>query len=345
MNFSNLEQRMAQTYIDLFPRFVPDENAPVSVSEQEEFYALIKNLYQLAFDEPLLFVSTLHEDDAHPNRFNKSSYGKPDLQKDMKKFIKEMDTLLQNMYLVGQGSVVEFSKRQRNILSKLGINDFTKLPKAWVWMSSRPEANVVTFSHCLFNKDYPYTSEIYARLLGETAFHKLENWMIGQGYKRYDIYKLIGSDCKLSLSYANPLWDAEPPRGGFEYKIRHTGISARYEALVQNPPVFGLCIPNGLKAYLNVFDSMNEKLQKFVIAHTKKCDGCRYCVQTDKTGSRPLVYVKVNYEQKEYNLCPYFPGYSYCWTSVDDDLANQLIDFLSFMDKYIMDATPRRFKK
>jgi hypothetical protein len=243
------------------------------------------------------------------------------------------------MYLIAQGSAVKFSKRQQNILSKLGINDFTKLPKAWTWMSNRPEASIVTFSHCLFNKDYPYTSEIYACLLGETAFRKLENWMIGQGYKKYDIYKLIGSDCKLSLTYANPLWSDDPPRGGFEYKIRHTGISARYESLVQKPPVFGLCIPNGLKDYLNVFDSMNEKLQKFVIAHTKKCDGCRYCVQTDKTGSRPLVYVKVNHEQNEYNLCPYFPGYSYCWTSIDDDLTNQLIEFLSFMDKYLPDTT------
>ena len=84
MSYANLEQRMAQNYIDMFPSFIPTENAPVSVQEQEHFYNLIKTLYQLAFDEPLLLVSLLHEDDAHPNRFNTSSYGKPKLKTDIK---------------------------------------------------------------------------------------------------------------------------------------------------------------------------------------------------------------------------------------------------------------------
>jgi len=335
MVFTSLEQRMAQTYIDMFPQFIPDENAPVSISEQKVFYTLIKSLYQLAFNEPLLFVSVLHEDDAYPNRFNKSSYGKPDLQKNMRKFLKEMDTLLQNMYLAAKDSDVKFNKKQQNILSKLGINVSSKLPKAWTWMSNRPESDISKFSHCFFKKDYPYTSDIYAHLLGEQAFRKLENWMIGQGFKKFDIYNVTASDCKLSLTYANPLWTNEPPNGGFEYKIRHTGISARYEPLAQDPPVLGLCIPNGLKTFLDVFALMNDKVQDFIVSRTKKCDGCKYCIQTDKTRSRPLAYVKVNYEKKEYKLCPYFPGYSYCWTSINNDLADQLIEMLSFMDKHM----------
>ena len=181
MVFNNLEQRMAQAYIDMFPQFVPDEQASVSVSEQKQFYDLIHNLYQLALDEPLLFVVSLHEDDAYPNGFTASSYGKPDLKKDMKKFLKVIDTLLQNMFLLGQNSVVKFNKKEQIILSKLAINDFAKLPKAWTWMSNRADANIIAFSHCLFKKGYPYTSDIYARLLGESAFRKLENWMLGQG--------------------------------------------------------------------------------------------------------------------------------------------------------------------
>ena len=69
MAFESLEQRMAQTYIDMFPAFVPDEKSDISASEQEKFYTLMKNLYQLAFDEPLLFVASLHEDDAYPYRY------------------------------------------------------------------------------------------------------------------------------------------------------------------------------------------------------------------------------------------------------------------------------------
>ncbi len=333
MNFENLEQRIAQTYIALLPPFVPDDNASVSVSEQKKFYDLIKNLYQIAFDDPLLFVASLHEDDAYPS-YIKSSYGKPELQVNMKKFSKTIDILLQNMFLIGQGSEVKLDKRQKGILSKLGINDFTNLSAAWVWMSTRPDSGLTDFSFCLFNKNYPYTSDIYARLLGEAAFRKLEDWMIAQGYKRFDIYNITASDCKLSLSYANPIWSEEQPNGGFEYKIRHTGISARYDPYFKNPVVFGLCIPNGLKTYLEAFNSADNSVQNFIIEHTKKCDGCRYCVQTDKTGTRPLAIIKVVHGGKEYNLCPYFPGYSYRWSSINDELVERLIEMLAFMDKF-----------
>jgi len=104
--------------------------------------------------------------------------------------------------------------------------------------------------------------------------------------------------------------------------------------VVQNPPILGLCIPNGLKPYLLDFDSANKIIQEFIVSRTKKCDGCRYCVQTDKTKTRQLAYIKVKYDQKKYNLCPYFPGYSYCWSSIDEGLAEQLIKMLSFMDKF-----------
>jgi hypothetical protein len=190
MNFTCLEQRMAQGYIDMFPAFIPDENAPVSISEQEDFYNLIKNLHQLAYKEPLLFVNKLHEDDVYPGRYKKS-YGKPKLIQDMRKFTKAVDELLHIMFMLGRGEVIDLKKRQATILSKLGIDDLTKLPEAWNWMATREETNFSKFSHCMFNNRYPYTSEIYSRLLSietqnkesyisalsETSFKKLENWI------------------------------------------------------------------------------------------------------------------------------------------------------------------------
>ena len=334
MNYPSLEQRMAKSYIDLFPEFVPEDEAPVSISEQEDFYLILKNLYQLGFDEPLLFVPSLNEDDVYPNGLKKS-YGKPQLAVNMKKFIKSMDSLLQNMFLIGQNSAFKEDKYQQVIFSKLGINNIKKLPSAWTWMARRPETNIIKFSRCYFNNDYPYQSDFYASLFGGSSFRKLENWMIAQGYKRYDIYEINQWHCKLSLTYANPLWNKELPKSGFEYKIKHTGISAIYDPYFKDPAVFGLCIPNGLKKILEAFESMDEKLQKFIVKQTKECDSCRYCVQTDKTGSRTFAYVTVDYEQKNYNLCPYFPGYRYCWISINDNLADQLINFLLFMDGFI----------
>lgn len=333
MTFSSLEQRLAQGFLDMLPSFVPDKNAPVSVPQQEDFYALIRGLYQLAFDEPLLFVGALHEDDAYPTRFKKG-YGKPGLILDMKKFTKPVYALLQAMFLLGQGEQVALNKRQRAILARLGVDDTASPGEAWRWMATRDGAHVVRFSHCLFDDDYPYSSEVYARLLGASAFRRLEGWMLAQGYERFDAYHIIASDCDLTLTIANPRWSAEPPRGGFEYKIRHTGISAQYDGFVRTPAVLGLCIPNGLKAYLEAFDRMSGTLQAFVVQRTKKCDNCRYCVQTDKTGMRPLACIPVAFEGTAYHLCPYFPGYSYSCNSMDDALVDRLIEMLAFMDGF-----------
>jgi|GEM_PF-3305021 hypothetical protein len=150
--YKSLEQRMAQSYLDLFPAFIPDQDAEVGVLEQEEFYLLMKKLYELAYDEPSLFVPVLHEDDAYPTRY-KTGYGKP-------------------------------------------------------------------------------------------------------------------------------------------------------------------------------------ALQDFVLSKTKKCNQCRYCVQTDKTGTRPLAYVKVSRDGNSYALCPYFPGYRFCFTSLDGETADKIIERLDFMDGF-----------
>ena len=340
MTYASLEQRMAHTYLDTLAPFVPDDNgikSGITAAEQEAFYGLMHNLYRLAFEEPSLFVRQLHEDDAFPNRFHKSSYGKPGLQANMRKFTKEMDALLENMFLIGRDpSAVKLSKRQQAVLTRLGIGDMQSLPPMWKWLSARPGSTSLAFAHCFFKEDYPYTSEFFARALGDApAFRKLESWMIGRGYRRHDFLHVTASDCRISMTYANPAWSEETPRGGFEYKIRHTGISARYDREAANPPVFGLCIPGGMKDCLTAFGLMDESLQGFVLSRTKRCDGCRYCVQTDKSGSRPLAYIPITHEQSSYALCPYFPGYSYCWPGINDDLADRLIAMLAFMDDHL----------
>ena len=109
----------------------------------------------------------------------------------------------------------------------------------------------------------------------------------------------------------------------------------QYDFYTQYPVIFGLCIPNALKHFLVNFQFMESKLKNFVISRTKKCDGCKYCVQTDKTNSHPLAYIPINHENKDYNLCPYFPGGSFSWTSINNELVDQISGMLKFMDKYI----------
>ncbi len=333
MAYQNLEQRLAHTYLDTFPEFIPSDDGP-GTSEQNDFYLLLKSVYQLAFDEPLLFVSSLHEDDAYPWRFNKSSYAKPDLRKNMQTFIKAVDDLLAAMYQMGiNENSLKLSKRQRIILDRLGIGETVALPAAWTWMSRREGGNQLSFSKCLFRKDYPYPSDVFARLFGDQeAFHRLEKWMTERGYARYCCL-----DGRMSMDYANLSWDKDLPLGGSLYKVRHTGISVSYDEMAREPQLLGLRIPNGLKRYLEVFDRMDTRVKDFVVAQTKKCDACGYCTQTDKTGKRPKACIPVTYQAEIYLLCPLFPGCSFCWSSVSEALAENLIAMLTYMDSLLLE--------
>jgi hypothetical protein len=348
--FACLEQRMVNTYLDTFPSFVPSESGP-EIRAQEQFYQFMHGLYQRLSRDPALMSSTLHEDDAHTHRFNKGADNKPKLKGLMRRTIKKVDALLMFFFQAGQSGQVEgntlvvdgsvkMSKRHRLLSEQLGLHqrtesdrtvlshdDYAEMFQAWTWMATRAGASLLDFSRCLFRESYPYASDIYARLSGnEVAFRRLERYLIENGYTRMDNW-----NGTLTLDYYRTHGGKTPTKGGFQYGIHHTGISASYDPLMDSPPVFGLCIPR-MKEILAAFDSMPPRVQDFVVARTKKCDGCRFCVQTDKTGKRPLANLPVSYGDKELRLCPYFPGYRYCWTALSDGLVDDMIAMLGFMD-------------
>lgn len=128
----------------------------------------------------------------------------------------------------------------------------------------------VDLGHCLFDENHRYTAGLYAPLLGEAPFRRLEKWMTDHGYRAYDTYNAQWPDDQLTLCYANPAWGDERPRGGNAYKIKHTGICAQFDAYVDEPVSLGLCIPSGMKPYLAHFDQMPPKVQAFVMERAKK---------------------------------------------------------------------------
>ena len=110
------------------------------------------------------------------------------------------------------------------------------------------------------------------------------------------------------------------------------GIEVVYDETRKNQPVFSLRIPY-FQDLLKQSDRMNDQVKSFIINTSKKCDGCRYCVQTDKTGKRPLAYINVN----EYKICPYFCGFQYRWKSLDDKTVKNMIEMLTFIDEIFAD--------
>ncbi|QHQ61892.1 hypothetical protein Ana3638_14800 [Anaerocolumna sedimenticola] len=353
MEFQNLEQRIIHMYLDTFPEFVPVYDKTVSEQAQKQFYDFMKDIYRILYDDPGLLFTSTHADDAHTNRFNKSADKKPELTNQMRRISKKIEDFLAVLFTIGnKGSLdknrlvawneLKINKNHLNILNSLGLKygvednrkvfiheEYGDLFYGWKLLTDKPGASLLSFSRCMYNSKYSYACDIYKRLCGkEEAFEKLINFLEENGYIRID-----NRDNQIALDYVKNYDSKEQPVKDAWAERTHGGISAKYDPFIWQPVYFCLRLPK-TKEVLSAFKSMEEELQDFIIKYNKKCDNCGYCTQTDKTGTRKPNYITVN-KGKDYNLCLLFPGFNYCFTDIQEEVADSMIRCLSFIDKVL----------
>jgi hypothetical protein len=351
--FDSMEQRIINMYIDLFPPYIPTKNGNISESSQRQFYDFLTTLFHNLYNNPLLLFSKINQDDYFTRRFNKSSENKQISYTKMKKCIKSMQDLLEFIYNIGKisrqnsdifviDSGIKFHKKYLHILEQCDIEHskdgsqvllrsrkYPELFHCWKWLSTSPEHSLTHFISCMFDKNHAYTSSIYSRLsCNEEAFKILESFLIENGYTRVD-----NRDNKVNLDYVKEYDKKDNVLKEPFGERTHGGISAQYDGLMKNPPIYSLRIPY-YKTLLEQSEKMPDEVKNFIVNTGKKCDGCRYCVQMDKTGKKQFPYITVRNE-KEYNMCFYFPSFQYCWEELDLSTANNISKLLSFADKIL----------
>ena len=351
-HFESMEQRIISMYIDLFPPFKPCVNEKASEGSQKQFYDFMESVYRNLFQNPLLLFSKTNGDDFFTRRFNKSSENKNQVYTSMKKCVKTVEEFTLFLYGFARagelkdgaysvGKDVKIPKRYLAILQECGIDctvDNLKLSfksekypglfECWAWFSSSEDHSAAHFAACMFDKDYPYASEIYSRLSNdEKAFKALESFLVENNYRRMD-----NRDNKVNLDYFKEYDKKENALKEAWGERTHGGFSAQYDPLMGSPPLYSLRVPYYRKL-LEESGKMGGDVKDFVTKKGKKCDNCRYCVQMDKTGKRPLAFVKVD----KHNMCTYFPGFMYCWENLDQPLVQNMIAFLTFADEILND--------
>lgn len=214
--------------------------------------------------------------------------------------------------------------------SVLSHDDYPGMFAAWHWMASRPGASVMAFSHCMFDPDHPYTTDVFRRLSGnEDAFEMLERYLLETGHQRVDC-----REGRMTLDYVKCRGDAGAEVGHFAYDHNYTGVAAEYDHLVDPPQCFVLRILK-MRDILPMFDRMDDDLKDFVIENNQRCNGCGYCIQRHKNRSSvpKRFYIVVEHRGKRYSLCPLFPGHRYYWTSLNEERVKGIIAFLSFTER------------
>ena len=357
--YTSIEQRMFHTYAETLPPFHPTPAIPHNT--QQAFYNFLRTLYTTLTRQPELLCQTLHPNGVYRNRFNAASDHNPKLYTHMKAGLQKAESLLAAMLAMGiQGRVQQdallvpssfkCSKSHLAALSAAGLtyertaemHCFTSptqgLFEAWQWLALQPvqwphtltppRTSLLLFSRAIFDQEHPYMGGVFRPLLGNSAaFDRLIAYLEQHNYTR-----LENREDTITLDYVKE-HDKKPSivKGPWSERT-HSGIGMQYDYKVAHSACFALRVPMH-RRLLACFDHMPAPVQAFVANHNKKCDGCNYCIQTDKTGKRPMIYTQVRYAGEDIKLCPLYPGYNYVWETIDDALAEGIIGFLDFIDE------------
>jgi len=89
------------------------------------------------------------------------------------------------------------------------------------------------------------------------------------------------------------------------------------------------------QAVFAVFDGMSAKLREMIFTIAGQCRGaeCKYCVQTDKTGTKPLAVSQITLNGESKAICSYYPWWSLY--ELDDEKAGLWIELMTAADRVL----------
>ncbi|MBN1401909.1 MAG: hypothetical protein JXA74_13795 [Anaerolineae bacterium] len=358
--FDSLAQRIANGWVETMPDFRSVSSIPVSERSQQQFYAFLRGVAEAIRDHPDWLGLPVQPDDGfeHGEMQNR----RPALRDAMRRTKRKVDdfvTLLLEMGVAGrvdgrtlriQNQDVKLTPRTRARLARFGLaleagdaetviacDRFPDMFPAWTWLATSAvraapttgPAGVppVRFSRCLYSDTHPYARDLLVRLADDSpGLPTLIEFFEQGGYAL-----VCNRDNQINADWVKSYGNADDPLKGWWGERTHGGLAFEYDWMRKNPMLFGLRIPE-FKTLLQHFEAMPEQVQAFVVQHTKHCDACGYCTQTDKTGKRLRAFMAVEHSG-EHALCTMFAGFGYTWQKLGPAEAADIRAFLTFVDE------------
>ena len=370
--FDSLPQRGIHYFLASMPPFRAVPSDAANETEQENAYRSIRGLYEKLYDDPGLLGLKILPDDCFPNWWTPKKE-KPALTAQIRGYIKTINVFVEALYNIvslgkADGDTIALAKGKVEIkpamlkrFAGFGIaaaNEGENLAFAFpdgtvrglkllaaisaghasqsaTAIHTQPVNAFTLFSHGVFDPAAPYTAEIFRGLFeNKDAYDKLNAHMETNGFIRLDNkeYKVGLGGNPVSLDYVK-FYGKPEGKIGDAWKTRNfSGIGMVYDEQTQACTTIGIHIPF-FREILENANTMSDSLRGFM-AQFNKCMGCRYCVQTDKSKTKPLRFMKVN----DNNLCTYFTfGYTFDHFYNGMWLPDGAIELLEFVDKLFAD--------
>ncbi len=349
MEYTSLEQLIATRYLDALSDYA-DVDGQISVLAQNAVRSLLSTVYSAIAEDPKLLFASLHDPDIYHNRYNKSSENKPELYGLIKRAAAAIDGVVANIAEISKASeraegiftvpkTVKIKQSHIAVFNVVGITivktktgfeiDPGKHTLAFEMLKCI-DVDLMQLSYGIFSNQEKSIAAIYRRNLGDPeAFDMLIEYLAENGY-----YCQTMREDQLNLDYAKDYGKKATPLKSAWGERNHGGVSFAYHRDVEPAFICALRIPAN-KVLLTMADRMPLSLRGFVVRRNTKCSGCRYCVQTDKTGARPLIYIPVEHDGETHNLCPNFPGFAFTFEKLDIETVTHMIEYLRFIDENI----------
>lgn len=206
-----------------------------------------------------------------------------------------------------QAAVLEmfgFSVEDAGDVLLLSCEGYEEMIPAWVALSHAVcscRFSVAAFARCMFDPSLPYGTGVFVFLSGsEPLFRSLEQWLSANGYARTDVVTETGS----RIEWSKPLT-----------KKDDIGFNIWFDYRKLYPVIFELRIPR-FRDVLQRYDGMDMRLQGLILERTKPCDGCGYCVQTDREKRKRMTFT-AEYQGQQHHICPFFPYLN--WHYLDEN--------------------------
>lgn len=354
MEYANLEQLVIGRYIATMADFRAVGSAEADEVAQRAFYQFITKIYASLHTDPGILFSSFHEADIYHNRYNMSSENKPELYGLIKRIMTAVDGFFEVLRTLPDSSMIDgnlmkipkevkLKKSHIKLLEAVGIvvtvtkseyslclGEYLPMLSAWRWLARRTDISQFLFARCVFTSPEVYAHDIFRVNLGNSAaFDKLIGFLQDNGYECTTM-----RDGELTLDYAKDYGKKPTPLKTGWAERDHAGIECKYYPVIDKAFAITLRIPRNTEL-LKMLDSMPVNVKEFVLRQNPKCNNCRYCVQTDKTGKRPLACIPAEHDGKKYALCPRFPGFHFTWDYIDDQLVDEMTAYLEFIDSTI----------
>lgn len=337
-NFNNLAQRVLYSYLSTYPRFIPIENAEAGDKSQNQMYEFMQNTMVYIYNNWGILGIAEEADGYYENwQLNNTN---PPLIKAMEKIENKFANFIEMLIKIGytgeikennliilksKWSIVKSIKEKLQLIgitceqtkeyTKLSLPQYPLIFWTWKMYSKNDDQNapkmtrVMSFIHGRYLGKKYRSSDFFGGLIdNKDVLIDLENYLRGNSFD------YVNAEPSTQTRYAQVKWTKEYPKDETAF------MKVYFNWRKKNQIVFEFKLPQ-FRILLNSYDKMDENLKDFVFRRLKICDACGYCTQTDKSGKRQKLAVKLVCKNETLNKCPLYPNFT--WNYMDkEDLMN-----------------------